>query len=237
MEFNKQYWIEQLTKEVGLEGVPYEELSKHFVNFDSFFGSEEDSPTSRVNAKEYVDRQLVEIEKQYEEFSQTQDSLESFPLSPSKSLTLDYNESDIFSRLHNVANEGFKEMPFDQNYQDNKILYNGVPLIIPVQQNIQREDIGYYEVFVEGRVFVVAINKKNGDLKTEDQINHVKSTSYFVEEINPLRLDGGEEIISYYQFANMIEEIVRRKGTVSVDVKLKDNVKTEFDGVKLDNFL
>jgi hypothetical protein len=237
MIFNKQYWIEQLTKEVGLEGVPYEELSNHFVNFDSFFGSEEDSPTSKVNAKEYVDRQLVEIEKQYEEFSQTQDALESFPLSPSKSLTLDYNESDIFNRLGNVANSDVKEMPFDQNYQENKILYNGIPLILPVQQNIQREDIGYYEVFVEGRVFIVAINKKNGDLKTEDQINHIKSTSYFVEEINPLRLVGGEEIISYYQFANMIEEIVRRKGTVSVDVKLKDNVKTEFDGIKLDNFL
>lgn len=231
MQFNKQYWIEQLTKEVGLEGVPYEELSNHFVNFDSFFGTEEDSPTSKVNAKDYVDRQLLEIEKQYEEFAISENSA----VAP-QSLTLDYNESDIFSRVHNVVNEGFNEMPFDPFYQENKILYNGVSLIIPVQQKIQREDIGYYEVFVEGRVFVVAINKKNGDLKTEDQINHIKSTSYFVEEVNPLRLVGGEEIISYYQFANMIEEIVRRKGTVSVDVKLKDNIKTEFDGVKLDNF-
>lgn len=233
MEFNKQYWIEQLTKEVGLEGVSYEELSNHFVNFDSFFGNDEDSPTSRVNAKDYVDRQLVEIEKQYQDFHKEELGVTIQP----KSLTLDYNESDIFGRLSTVANEEFREMPFDNNYQENKILYNGVPLILPVQQTIQREDIGYYEVFVEGRVFVVAINRKNGDLKTEDQINHVKSTSYFVEEVNPFNLLNGEEIISYYQFANMIEEIVRRKGTLSVDVKLKDNVKTEFDGVKLDNFL
>lgn len=231
MQFNKQYWIEQLTKEVGLEGVPYEELSNHFVNFDSFFGTEEDSPTSKVNAKDYVDRQLVEIEKQYEEFSISENSA----VVP-QSLTLDYNEADIFNRLGNVANENFGEVPVDTLYQENKVFYNGVPLLIPVQQNIERSDIRYYEVQIEGRIFMVAINKKSGDLKTEDQINHIKSTSYFIEERNPLTFFGGEEIVSYFQFANLVEEIARRKGTVSVEVKLKDNVKTEFDGVKLEDF-
>ncbi len=231
MKFNKQYWIEQLTKEVGLEGVSYEELSNHFVNFDSFFGNEEDSPTSRVNAKDYVDRQLLEIEKQYEEFSISENS-EVVP----ESLTLDFNEADIFSRLGNVSNENFGEVPVDTLYQENKVFYNGVPLLIPVQQNIERSDIRYYEVQIEGRIFVVAINKKNGDLKTEDQINHIKSTSCFIEERNPLSFIGGEDIISYFQFSNLVEEIARRKGTVAVNVKIQDNVKTEFDGVKLDNF-
>lgn len=232
MTFNKQYWIEQLTKEVGLEGVSYEELVNHFVNFDSFFGNNEDSPTSRVNAKDYVDRQLVEIEKQYQEFEKEENNV----MIQEGSLTLDYNETDIFARLGATA----QNIECDSSHDVNTSLfvqYNGVSLLKPIEQTIERSDIGYYEVFVEGRIFIVAINRKQNDLKTIDQINHIKSTSYFVEEQNPLSFVGGEEIISYYQFSNMVEEIIRRKGIVSADVKIQDNVKTEFDGVKLDNFL
>lgn len=231
MQFNKQYWIEQLTKEVGLEGVSYEELSNHFVNFDSFFGTDEDSPTSKVNAKDYVNRQLKEIEKQYEEFTLSENSEVA-----SKSSALDFDEANIFNRLGNVSNENFDEVPVDNLNQDYKVFYNNIPLLIPVQQNIERVDIGYYDVYIEGKVFTVAINKKNSDLRTEDQINHIKSTSYFIEERNPITFIGGEDIISYFQFSNLVEEIARRKGTISVNIKIQDNVKTKFDGVKLDNF-
>jgi hypothetical protein len=231
MQFNKQYWIEQLTKEVGLEGVSYEELSNHFVNFDSFFGTDEDSPTSKVNAKDYVNRQLREIEKQYEEFALFENSVVA-----QESLTLDFDEDNIFNRLGNISNENFDEVPVDNLHQNSKVFYDNIPLLVPIQQNIERSDIRYYDVQIESRIFTVAINKKNSDLKTEDQINHIKSTSYFIEERNPVSFIGGENIISYFQFSNLVEEIARRKGTVSVNIKIQDNVKTKFDGVKLDNF-
>jgi hypothetical protein len=231
MQFNKQYWIEQLTKEVGLEGVSYEELSNHFVNFDSFFGTDEDSPTSKVNAKDYVNRQLREIEKQYEEFALFENSEVA-----QESLTLDFDEDNIFNRLGNISNENFDEVPVDNLHQNSKVFYDNIPLLVPIQQNIERSDIRYYDVQIESRIFTVAINKKNSDLKTEDQINHIKSTSYFIEERNPVSFIGGENIISYFQFSNLVEEIARRKGTVSVNIKIQDNVKTKFDGVKLDNF-
>jgi len=231
MQFNKQYWIEQLTKEVGLEGVSYEELSNHFVNFDSFFGTDEDSPTSKVNAKDYVNRQLREIEKQYEEFALFENSVVA-----QESLTLEFDKDNIFNRLGNISNENFDEVPVDNLHQNSKVFYDNIPLLVPIQQNIERSDIRYYDVQIESRIFTVAINKKNSDLKTEDQINHIKSTSYFIEERNPVSFIGGENIISYFQFSNLVEEIARRKGTVSVNIKIQDNVKTKFDGVKLDNF-
>lgn len=69
MEFNKQYWIEQLKKEVGLMTTSYEDLDKHEVELAS--------PTGRgsgfkVNAKEYVDKQLSIIEEQYNTFQKEQ---------------------------------------------------------------------------------------------------------------------------------------------------------------------
>ena len=64
MKFDKNYWLEQLKKEVGLETVPYEELHLHFVDFSSPFGNS----VEKVNAKQYVDDQLSIISSQYEEF-------------------------------------------------------------------------------------------------------------------------------------------------------------------------
>ncbi len=62
MEYNKEYWIEQLKKEVGLEDVSYEDLVNYKVDFTSILGEGE-----QVNAKEYVDNQLENIKKGYDE--------------------------------------------------------------------------------------------------------------------------------------------------------------------------
>lgn len=62
MPFNREYWIEQLLKEVGLMGTPYAELDKHQVELDSPTGR---SSGFKVNAKEYVDKQLIFIENEY----------------------------------------------------------------------------------------------------------------------------------------------------------------------------
>jgi hypothetical protein len=70
MEFNKQYWIDQLTKEVGLMGTPYEDLKNHDVELASPTGR---NTGFKVNAKEYVDKQLESIAKDYDTFETTID--------------------------------------------------------------------------------------------------------------------------------------------------------------------
>ena len=66
--FDRNFWIEQLKKEVGLPDIPYEELNNYEVNLDSVTGK--DSVGFTKNAKEYVDEQLLVLENQYADFSE-----------------------------------------------------------------------------------------------------------------------------------------------------------------------
>lgn len=227
MTFNKQYWIEQLTKEVGLEGVSYDELENHYVNFESPFGTESNSPTTNVNAKEYVDSQLLFIENEYKDF---QNSLNDNTILPA--FNSEFNDVDIFSRLNQTAEE------LDSVNLNTKDVISDLEnnlFIKPVVQNIDRESVKYYEIYINNRSLIVAFNLNSCDLKTQDQINHLKNTSYFVEERNPLTFIGSEEIISYYQFANLVEILIRKKEQ-DLQTKISEDIKTEFDGVKLENF-
>ena len=224
MKFDKNYWLEQLKKEVGLETVPYEELHLHFVDFSSPFGNS----VNKVNAKDYVDEQLSFISSQYVEFEKENE----IAVHLSSTNRLSYDENDIFSRLDSIADsvpDIAPEFP----------ILNGaaIPdlLIAPVIQNIERSAIKYYEVLMNGKTFIVAFNLNGADIRIPDQINHLKNTSYFVEERNPYTFVGGEEIITYYQFSNLIETILRMSNK-NVSDKISNNIETTFDGIKLDNF-
>lgn len=226
MKFDKNYWLEQLKKEVGLENVPYEELHSHFVDFSSPFGNS----VSKINAKQYVDEQLSFISAQYSEFEK---QLGVDVHSEGKN-RLSYDENDIFSRLEVVA-ENLPDIDIPPSFP----VLNGtaIPdlLIAPVQQTINRDSIKYYEVFMNNQTFIVAFNLNGADVRVHDQINHLKNTSYFVEERNPFTFIGGEEIISYYQFSNLIETLLRMSNK-NVSDKITNNIQTTFDGLKLDNF-
>jgi len=65
--FDRDYWIAQLKKEVGLPHIPYNKLAEYTVDFESPFGL---GKTTK-NAKEYVDEQLALIEGQYSDASST----------------------------------------------------------------------------------------------------------------------------------------------------------------------
>ena len=223
MKFDKNYWLEQLKKEVGLETVPYEELHLHSVDFSSPFGNS----VNKVNAKDYVDEQLSFISSQYDEFTALSSNVHDAGTN-----RLMYDETDIFSRLDSIADsvpDIAPEFP----------VLNGaaIPdlLIVPVVQNIERSAIKYYEVLMNGKTFIVAFNLNGADIRIPDQINHLKNTSYFVEERNPYTFVGGEEIITYYQFSNLIETILRTSNK-NVSDKISNNIETTFDGIKLDNF-
>lgn len=223
MKFDKNYWLEQLKKEVGLETVPYEELHLHSVDFSSPFGNS----VNKVNAKDYVDEQLSFISSQYDEFTSLSSNVHDTGTN-----RLMYDETDIFSRLDSIADsvpDIAPEFP----------VLNGtaIPdlLIAPVVQNIERSAIKYYEVLMNDKTFIVAFNLNGADIRIPDQINHLKNTSYFVEERNPYTFVGGEEIITYYQFSNLIETILRMSNK-NVSDKISNNIETTFDGIKLDNF-
>jgi hypothetical protein len=224
MKFDKNYWLEQLKKEVGLETVPYEELHLHFVDFSSPFGNS----VEKVNAKQYVDDQLSIISSQYEEFEALSSNVHETGTN-----RLMYDETDIFSRLDNIA----AEIP-DVFYEFDNLNAAVIPdlLIAPVEQNIERTSIKYYEVFMNNRTFIVAFNLNGADVRVPDQINHLKNTSYFVEERNPYTFIGSEEIISYYQFSNLIETLLRMNNQKDISAKISNNITTTFDGAKLENF-
>lgn len=224
MKFDKNYWLDQLKKEVGLENVPYEELHLHFVDFSSPFGNS----VKKINAKDYVDEQLLFINCQYDDFERAN----GVDIHSQGKNRLSYDENNIFSRLEGVAENLPNEEPVFP-------VLNGtaIPdlLIAPVQQTINRDSIKYYEVFMNNQTFIVAFNLNGADVRVHDQINHLKNTSYFVEERNPFTFIGGEEIISYYQFSNLIETLLRMSNK-NVSDKITNNIQTTFDGLKLDNF-
>jgi hypothetical protein len=224
MKFDKNYWLEQLKKEVGLETVPYEELHLHSVDFSSPFGTSKE----KVSAKQYIDEQLLIISSQYDEFTALSSNVHETGAN-----RLMYDETDIFSRLDNIA----AEIP-DVSYELPDLNAAIIPdlFIAPVEQNIERTSIKYYEVFMNNLTFIVAFNLNGADVRVPDQINHLKNTSYFIEERNPYTFIGSEEIISYYQFSNLIETLLRMNNQKDVSAKILNNITTTFDGAKLENF-
>lgn len=237
VDFNRDYWIEQLKKEVGLETVSYEDLHNHYVNFDSPFGKGSDSPTSKINARKYVDDQLLFLENEYKNFidNQTKSLIESDNVHRNGRLRNSYDELDIFSRLDLTAKSLDKFENAANVGADYNNLIDNPYLLKPIEQTINRDSIKYYEVFMNNQTFIVAFNLNGADVRVHDQINHLKNTSYFVEERNPFTFIGGEEIISYYQFSNLIETLLRMSNK-NVSDKITNNIQTTFDGLKLDNF-
>lgn len=70
MNYNREYWITQLKIEVGLPEVDYEDLVNYEVNMDSILGS-----GSTINAKDYVDNSLRDIEEAIKESEDSNKSL------------------------------------------------------------------------------------------------------------------------------------------------------------------
>jgi hypothetical protein len=210
-QFNKEYWTNQLKIEAGVSHVPDEDLHKHFILFGTF--SNDDG--NKVSAKEYIENQLKYLEEQYN--------------------SVDANlESDIASLIADVPEKFKSEWVGGES---TSIANTEIRLLPTVQQTINRSDIHYYDVVVDGNAFTVAINDHGDDFRIKDQINHVKHTTFFIEERNPMNITGFENIISYYQFANMVQSVVKKNSTdLSAYEKISQNIDTVFDGIKLEGF-
>lgn len=218
-QFNPQYWTEQIKREIGLSHVSDEQLSEHYVDFGTFFTEGENKKT----AKQYIEQQLEIIKEQYNSF-------------------------DLYSK-QSQNSQCFKQVDFEKVNQQLlgvASLLDDVDPDIPVPQNvsqleyvpqqINRNSVKYFEVFVVDKTYIVAVNVDSQDFRVNDHINHIKNTSFFVEERNPMTFTGLENIISYYQFTNLIQPHLKPKNDFSFYEKVTSDVNTIFDGLKLEGF-
>ena len=209
--FDKEYWIGQLTKEVGLDGVAYEDLANHTVNFSSFFDLEEEG---RRNAKEYVDSQLEIIEHQY------------------RDIGVETSPQQVGAAIGAVL-DGIEE-----SYEPELPVFNptnaDIPQLIPVVQEVSRSKYRYFDVVIGEGNFMVVTNHAGDDWRIQDQINHIVNTTFFVEEKREDQLTGGERAITYYQFVNAIQPFLKQNTDLSVFEGISQG--SVFDGVKLKGF-
>jgi hypothetical protein len=207
IEFDRTNWLNNLKREIGLSHVPYDELHLHSISFDLF--NTDDS--LKRNAKEYIDEQLEIIEEQY------------------KSVGANINELDD---LLVACNEDTVVTPTGEFFGNVEPTLIQLP---EIKQTIERANMHYYDVDVNGNHYTVVINDHGGDCRIKDQIAHVVNTSYFIEERDPNSLTQFDNIISYYQFANVIQRIVAENVDVTAYQKIVDNIDTVFDGLNFDD--
>jgi len=238
MNFNKEYWKNNIKTEIGLSHVPDEQLHEHFVLIGSFFGDD----SNKIRADEYLETQLKQIEEGYknfgvllndlpqeEEYPPTRpDSVEGLDQNELKGLGLDLLDNFIPPKHKFKSSENNGTRPVTPDNFANVLLNKEIKLLTPVNQEIKRESIRYFDVDVNGNHFTVALNFDPSDIKSQDQVNHIKTTSYFIEERQPNFLTGFENIISYYQYANLIQYNMKKND--DVQDKIAKEVKTTFDG-------
>jgi len=213
-KFNKEHWTNQLKIEAGVPHVPDEDLDKHFILFGTFSNTDGD----KITAKEYIENQLKNLEEQYNSIDE-------------------HFENDILS-LANEKPPRMRPVVGEFTQEDDMLVpIEEIKLLPTIQQTINRSDIKYYDVVVGGNNFTVAVNDPGDDWRIVDQINHIKHTSFFIEQRNPEFLTGFENVISYYQFANLIQSHIKKTNTdLSAYEKISQDINTVFDGVKLEGF-
>lgn len=220
--FDREYWLTQLKKEVGLENVPYEQLQDHEVDFGGFFGGDD---SSKKNAKQYVDEQLSNIEDSYKTLEMpviSDDSL-TLPLPSMESIT------KIITEINDNGLHSFNNVPVE--------MVQGIPQLKPVNQTIKKGNIRYFSVIINKQDFIVAVNYNPEDFRSIDQINHLVNTTFFIEELNLQQMNGSEtNIVSYYQFVNAIQPFLKQNTDLSAYEKIANGTTTVFDGLKLDQF-
>lgn len=219
--FNREYWLDQLKKEVGLENVAYEDLAKHQVNFGSVFSLDE---TEVRNAKQYVDDQLMLIEAQYQELD----------IVPSADMlqVSEFDAGGVLSRLTEVSDALPDVIPELPSFSPSNDSIKQLP---EIKQEIKSDQLKYFDVLIGGNPFTVVIND-HGDFRIQDQINHLVNTSFFVEARKPHTLTGYEVIISYYQFVNAIQPFLKQNTDLSAFERITKGIHTQFDGFKLEGF-
>lgn len=218
VKFNRENTRKNIVFGIGLSpDISDEELEKHFVSIGSFFSDDE----IQINALQYVNEQLKNEEQFYNEFYS---SLKSESIERSQYKEID--ETDILSQL-NVLNEYQIDNSIPVEDFANMTNPYGKPFLpVPEVYNL---DFQYFIVVVDDKEFVVAISDTK-ERKVLDQIKHVRSTSYFIEDKKVEELQPTDFIISYYQFVNMIEKSISKKNA-EIRSKIEENVKTQFSSL------
>jgi hypothetical protein len=216
-KFNREEWIDKLKAEIGLAHVPYEELDQHFVEFGFFAGS--NSP--KTNARQYIDNQLHETEESYKQF----EGEEVGSVTSLITITdIDATLGDVLSNLGDIPDT---VRPTNEELRQLQVPY--------IEMRMKQEEILCFDVSIDNKPYIVAINYDGTDVKIKDQIKHVINTTFFIEVRDKTTIRDGEQVISYYQFVNAIRPYINQTPTLTE--RILDDVDTNFEGgVTLEGF-
>lgn len=208
-----------MRKEIGLLDIPYDQLGEYKVQLNSPTGR---SCSFSINAKEYVDNELENIQKEIEKHNSISE-VDPEPTFDIVSITVDEKQEDMIRKTIESSAD-FWEWVEDK------------PPIDEIKMDQKLENFKYFEVKVpENETIFTVIIFDNKTLDVKDQINKVKKHFCTKGEKNRNLLLGTETIINYYQWANLVADLAPKTDYLSYEdiSKRMDNIFTGVEGIDL----
>lgn len=190
IEFNHTFYLNELKKEIGLPEIPYENLTEYKVQLNSPTGR---SCSFEINAKEYVDKELLNIEKSIQEANAAGSS----------------NEEEITFDIITVKVDESQEASFKAMVEKSEDFWewvNDTPPIKEVKMETPLDKFKYYDVKVNDMSYTVVLFE-DGRIETTDQINTVRKHFATIGERNRDMLTGLEFVINYFQWVNLVSNL------------------------------
>ena len=215
IEFNRDFYLNELRKEVGLLDIPYEKLGDYKVQLNSPTGR---SSSFSINAKEYVDNELANIEKDIDAHNATTE-IDPEPTFDIVTVSVD-EKQEILVRKAIESSDDFWE------WVDEK------PPIAEVKMDQKLENFRYFEVKIpDNEISFVVVIFDDGTQEIKDQINTVKK--HFCTKGLKKRefLTGYETVINFYQWTNLVSALAPKTDYLSFE-DINKRMDTVFQGVE-----
>lgn len=211
VRFDREFYLNELKKEIGLPEVPYEELGKYKVQLNSPTGR---SCSFEINANEYVDKELLNIKKSIDDENEKADDVVTF---------------DIVSVMVDETQEKMFRSSIEKSDDFWEWIEETAPLAeVKMEQPV--DNFKYFDVKVNDAHYTVVIfNDGTQDIK--DQINLVRKHFLTVNERKRNTLTGLEFIINYYQWVNLVSTVEKKPDYLSYE-DISKRMDTIFTGVE-----
>jgi hypothetical protein len=215
VEFDREHYLTQLKMEVGLSDIPTEELDKYKVQLNSPTGR---SSSFSVNAKEYIDKELENIEKSIAEFNAAEDE-DPAPVVETVSISVEESQEKML-RATIEKSENFWEWVED------------VPQLkeVPMPE-MPLDKFKYFKTNINAITYhVVLFDNDTRDFV--DQYNMVKKHFCTEKEVDRNFLNGNELIINYLQWVNLVSRLEPPKTDVMTYEDISKRMDNVFEGVE-----
>lgn len=216
--FNKDHYVEQLKKEIGLSDIPTKKLGEYTVQLNSPTGR---SCSFSVNAKEYVDKELSNIEKSIKEFNEQQED-ESGDLETSietVSISIDESQEKLIRETIEKSDN------FHEWIEDEKLLK------APEREELPLEKFKYFKTDIGNVIrYVVLFDNETRDYT--DQYNAVKGHFCTSGQVDRNFLMGNEVIINYLQWVGLVSKLTPPAKDVMNYEDISKRMDNIFQGVE-----